>query len=45
VTDIALELDLTLSTVSTHLGRVRAKLGVPTVAGVVSYAHQVGLIG
>ena len=45
VTDIAVELDLTLSTVSTHLGRVRAKLGVPTVAGVVSYAHQVGLIG
>lgn len=45
VTDIAVELDLTLSTVNTHLGRVRAKLGVSSLAGVVSYAHQVGLIG
>lgn len=45
VTDIAAELDLTLSTVSTHLGRVRGKLGVSTVAEVVTYAHRVGLIG
>lgn len=45
VTDIAVELDLTLSTVSTHLGRVRTKLGVSTMAEVVTYAHRVGLIG
>jgi DNA-binding NarL/FixJ family response regulator len=44
VTDIAVELDLTPSTVSTHLGKVKAKLGVETVPQIVSYAHRVGLV-
>lgn len=45
VTDIAVDLDLTASTVSTHLGRVKAKLSVDTVAQIVTYAHRVGLVG
>jgi DNA-binding NarL/FixJ family response regulator len=45
VTDIAAELDLSVSTVSTHLGKIRSKLGVETVAEVVGYAHRVGLVG
>lgn len=44
VSDIAAELDLGVSTVSTHLGKVKAKLGVETVAEVVTYAHRVGLV-
>lgn len=44
VTEIAVELDLTASTVSTHLGKVRAKLGVETVAQIMTYAHRAGLV-
>jgi len=43
VSEIAAELGLGVSTVSTHLGKIRAKLGVQTVAEVVSYAHRAGL--
>lgn len=44
VTDIAAELDLSMSTVSTYVGRMRAKLGVDSVAEIVSYAHREGLL-
>lgn len=44
VGDIAAELDLTSSTVSNHLARIREKLGVQTVAEIVNYAHRTGLI-
>lgn len=44
VTDIAAELDLSMSTVSTYIGRMRTKLGVQSVAEIVSYAHREGLI-
>ena len=45
VSDIAAELNLSPSTVSTHLARIREKLGVRSVADIVSYAHRAGLIG
>lgn len=44
VTDIAAELDLGQSTVSTHVARIRGKLDVAGVAEMVSYAHREGLI-
>lgn len=40
VSEIAAELDLTVSTVSTHLGHTKRKLGVGTVAELVHYAHR-----
>jgi two-component system, NarL family, invasion response regulator UvrY len=43
-TEIAAELDLTASTVSTHLSRIKEKLGAHSVADVVSYAHRMGLV-
>ena len=43
VTDIAAELNLSVSTVSTHFGRIKAKLGIQTVAELVSYAHRLEL--
>lgn len=45
VSDIAAELGLGLSTVSTHVGKIRTKLGVQTIGEVVSYAHRAGLCG
>lgn len=44
VTDIAVELDLRVSTVSNHLGKVKEKLGARSVAEIVSYAHRAGLM-
>ncbi|MCB9761751.1 MAG: response regulator transcription factor [Alphaproteobacteria bacterium] len=43
VTDIAAELDLSVSTVSTHVGNIKGKLAVSSVAEIVSYAHRMGL--
>lgn len=45
VSEIAAELDLSTSTVSTHLGRIKEKLGARSVAEIVSYAHRAGLVG
>lgn len=42
--DIAAELDLVPSTVSNHTTSVKQKLGVKTLAEVVSYAHRMGLV-
>lgn len=42
--EIAAELDLSTGTVSTHLHRIKEKLGVRSVAEIVSYAHRAGLV-
>lgn len=43
-TDIAAQLNLTISTVSNHVGAVRNKLGAKSLGEVVKYAHRVGLV-
>lgn len=43
--DIAAELDLVPSTVSNHTAHLKQKLGVSTLAEIVSYAHRMGLVG
>jgi DNA-binding NarL/FixJ family response regulator len=45
VGEIAAELDLSSSTISNHLASIREKLGVRTVADIVRYAMEAGLIG
>jgi DNA-binding NarL/FixJ family response regulator len=45
VTSIAAELDLSASTVSNHVSRIRDKLCVRSIAGVVRYAVEAGLTG
>lgn len=45
VTAIATELGLTTSTVSTYVGHIKEKLDVESVAGIVRYACQAGLVG
>ena len=40
VSEIAAQLDRGVSTVSTHVGRIKTKLGVSTVAGIIAYAHR-----
>lgn len=45
VSEIAAELNLSVSTVSTHLGRIKDKLGVHSVGEIVTYAHRAGLAG
>ena len=44
VSDIAAELDLAMSTVSTYVGRIRTKLGVSSVGEIIAYAHREGLV-
>lgn len=44
VSEVAAELNVGVSTVSTHVGRMREKLGVETVAEMVHYAYRHGLI-
>lgn len=44
VTDIAAELGLSVSTISTYVGKIREKLGVPNVGAIVAYAHRAGLV-
>jgi len=44
VAEIAAELDVHSSTVSNHLARIRTKLGVATVADMVRYAYDAGLV-
>jgi DNA-binding NarL/FixJ family response regulator len=42
--DIAAELNLTKSTVSNHLAKIKEKLGVSSIAEIVRYAHRAGMI-
>lgn len=44
MSEVAAELDLTLPTVSTHLGRVREKLDAHTNLDILRYGHRAGLI-
>lgn len=44
VSEIAAELNLSVSTVSNHVGRVKEKLGARSVGDIVSYAHRAGLV-
>ncbi len=44
VTDIAAQLDLSVSTVSTHVGHIKRTFGVRTVQEIVSYAHRMDLV-
>jgi DNA-binding NarL/FixJ family response regulator len=45
VKDIALELEISASTASNHVARIREKLGLRTNGEVVLYASQHGLLG
>ena len=45
VSDVANGLGVGLSTVSTHIAKIREKLGVQTVGEIVAYAHREGLVG
>jgi DNA-binding NarL/FixJ family response regulator len=42
--EIAAELNLSLSTVSNHLAHVKDKLGVRNLGEIISYGHRAGLI-
>jgi DNA-binding CsgD family transcriptional regulator len=42
VTDIAAELDLTVSTVSTHVTHIKDKLKARSIGEIINYAHRVG---
>ncbi len=42
--EIAAELNLSISTVSNHLAHVKEKLGVRTLGEIISYGHRSGLI-
>ncbi len=43
VSEIAAELDLGGSTVSTHVARIKAKLGAHSIAEIVGYAYREGI--
>lgn len=45
VSEIAAELDLSVSTVSNHVAKIKEKLGARTIGDIVSYAHRAGLVG
>lgn len=45
VSDIAAELDLSVSTVSNHVSKIKEKLAAHSIADIVSYAHRAGLVG
>ena len=44
VTDIAAELNLTKSTISTYVQHIKEKLNVRTIGEIIRYAHQAGII-
>lgn len=45
VSDIAAELNLSPSTISNHVAKIREKLGVRSIGEIVRYAHEVGIAG
>ncbi|MBK8256963.1 MAG: response regulator transcription factor [Polyangiaceae bacterium] len=45
VSDIAAELNLSVSTVSNHVAKVKEKLNAKTIGEIVAYAHRAGLVG
>ena len=44
VSEVAAELNVSVSTVSTHVGAIKARLGVGSVAEIVAYASRAGLL-
>ncbi len=44
VTDIAAELNLSVSTVSNHVAHIKEKLAARSVGEIVAYAHRAGLV-
>jgi DNA-binding NarL/FixJ family response regulator len=44
VTEVAAELDISASTASNHVARIKEKLGVGTIGEVINYAHRAGLV-
>jgi DNA-binding NarL/FixJ family response regulator len=44
VTEIAAELDLSVSTVSTHVTNIKNKLKVRSIGDIINYAHSVGAV-
>ncbi len=44
VSEIATELGLSASTASTHVHRIKSKLGVRSLGEIVTYAHRTGLV-
>ncbi len=44
VTEVAVELNVSTSTVSNHLVHIKEKLGASTLGAIVAYAHRVGLV-
>jgi DNA-binding NarL/FixJ family response regulator len=44
VTEIAAELDVSVSTVSSHVGKIKEKLSVKSIGEIVNYAHRAGLV-
>jgi DNA-binding NarL/FixJ family response regulator len=44
VTEIAAELDLSVSTVSTHVTNIKNKLKARSIGDIINYAHRVGAV-
>ena len=45
VSEIAAELDISVSTTSNHVSRIKEKLGAHSIGEIVNYAHRAGLVG
>lgn len=45
VSEVATELDVTASTASSYVARIKQKLGVESVGEIMRYAHRAGLLG
>lgn len=45
VSETAIEMDISPSTASTYVAKIRLKLGVESVGEILRYAHRVGLLG
>jgi DNA-binding NarL/FixJ family response regulator len=44
VTEIAAELDLSVSTVSTHVTNIKSKLKARSIGEIINYAHRIGIV-
>lgn len=44
VTEIAAELDLSVSTVSTHVTNIKGKLNARSIGDIINYAHRFGVV-
>lgn len=42
--EVAVEMNVSASTVSNHLLHIKEKLGTPTLGAIVAYAHRAGLV-